>query len=92
MNGTWRRLSDFKGHKYLLLTFFPAVSPFAAAKSSLRKSHPQLQAADIAVWGVSVDRLERERGQRAYAKHLALGNPRGRRGFCLNAGQHIGVG
>lgn len=77
MNGTRRRLSDLKGRKHLLLTFFPKCFTFYCGQqlASLRETYSQLQAADVEVWGVSVDTADGERGQRAYAKHLALPFP-----------------
>lgn len=77
MNGVLRRPADLKGKKYLLLTFFPKCFTGTCAKQleSLRNSQPELDANDIAVWGVSVDPAEGEKGQRAFAQFLKLPFP-----------------
>ena len=77
MNGRMRNLSDLRGKKSVLLTFFPQCFTFNCANQlqSLRDVAPQLEAADVEVWGVSVDAAEGARGQRAFAKHLNLPFP-----------------
>lgn len=77
MNGKMRRLRDARGKKSVLLTFFPQCFTFNCANQlqSLRDVAPQLEAADVEVWGVSVDAAEGARGQRAFVKHLNLPFP-----------------
>lgn len=70
MNGTLQRLSDYKGRKNLLVTFFPKCFTGGCANhlSSLRDVYSELQAADVDVLAVSVDPAEGERGQIEFAK------------------------
>jgi peroxiredoxin Q/BCP len=77
MNGTLRRPADLRGKQYLLLTFFPKCFTGTCTKQleSLRDQWPELQAEDIAVWGVSVDLAEGDKGQRAFARFLHLPFP-----------------
>lgn len=76
-NGTLRRVSDLRGKKQLLLTFFPRCFTVHCGQqlASLRDHHQELQAAGVEVWGVSTDVAEGEKGQRAYGKHLKLPFP-----------------
>jgi peroxiredoxin len=77
MNGTLRRPADLRGKQYLLLTFFPKCFTGTCTKQleSLRDSWPDMQKNDIAVWGVSVDPADGEKGQRAFASFLHLPFP-----------------
>lgn len=72
--GTMRRLSDLRGKKQLLLTFFPRCFTFHCGQqlASLRDNYGKLQAADVEVWGVSTDVADGEKGQRAYGEYLKL--------------------
>lgn len=74
MNGNTRRLSDYRGRKNLLLTFFPKcfTGGCTVHLSSLRDEYSKLQAADVEVLAVSVDAADGEHGQKAFAKHLNL--------------------
>lgn len=77
MNGILRRPADLRGQKYLLLTFFPKCFTGTCTKQleSLRDQWSELQANDIAVWGVSVDPAGGEKGQRSFAEFLQLPFP-----------------
>ena len=77
MNGKVQRLSELKGKKHLLLTFFPKCFTGGCANhlSSLRDVYPQLQANDVEVLAVSVDPAEGEKGQRAFAEEWKLPFP-----------------
>lgn len=77
MNGQVRRLSDLRGKKNVLLTFFPKcfTGHCATHLSSLRDAYPALQKQDTEVWGVSIDPAGGERGQVAFAKFLKLPFP-----------------
>ena len=88
MNGVLRSPAEFKGRKYLLLTFFPKCFTGTCTKqlSSLRDSSPDLEANDIAVWGVSVDPSEGEKGQRAFAQFLELPFP-----LLPDTGRHLSI-
>lgn len=77
MNGQMRRLSELRGKRHLLLTFFPKcfTSHCTSQLSSLRDSNQSLQAAGVEVWAVSVDPADGKQGQRAFAKSLNLPFP-----------------
>jgi peroxiredoxin Q/BCP len=77
MNGTMRRLSDLKGKKHLLLTFFPKCFTGGCTNhlSSLRDVYPMLQANDVEVLAVSVDPADGEKGQKAFAAQWKLPFP-----------------
>lgn len=72
-----RTLSDLKGRRQLLLTFFPRcfTGNCASQLTSLRDSYPALQKAGVEVWAVSTDPSNGPQGQRAFAKHLRLPFP-----------------
>jgi peroxiredoxin Q/BCP len=77
MNGRMLRLSDLRGKVNLLLTFFPKcfTGRCTTHLSSLRDVHDSLQKEKTTVWAVSVDPADGEKGQRAYARDLALPFP-----------------
>jgi peroxiredoxin len=75
--GNVRRLSDLRGCKNLLLTFFPKCFTGRCANhlTSLRDEMAALAANDVEVWAVSVDPAEGEKGQIEFAKYLKLDFP-----------------
>ncbi len=77
MNGKQWKLSELKGKKNLLLTFFPKCFTGGCANhlSSLRDHQKELDAADTQILAVSVDPADGERGQLAFAKQWQLGFP-----------------
>lgn len=77
MNGQLRHLSDLRGKKNLLLTFFPRcfTGGCAGQLASLRDTQKSFASANTEVWAVSVDPAEGEKGQRAFAKLLNLNFP-----------------
>ena len=74
MNGKTWKLSELKGKKNLLLTFFPKCFTGDCANhlSGLRDVYPQLQAADVEVLAVSVDAAAGEKGQQEFARQWKL--------------------
>ncbi len=76
-NGTLRRLSDLRGKKSLLITFFPRcfTGNCTSQLTSLRDAYPQLQKAGVEVWAVSTDAAGGPKGQRAFRKYLRLPFP-----------------
>ncbi|HEX8234527.1 MAG TPA: peroxiredoxin family protein [Abditibacteriaceae bacterium] len=77
MNGQVQRLSDRRGKKHLLLTFFPKCFTGGCRThlTSLQAQHEALTAEDVDILAVSVDPAEGERGQLAFAKSLGLSFP-----------------
>lgn len=77
MNGQTRRLSELRGKKNLLLTFFPRcfTGGCAGQLASLRDMQSDFAATDTEIWAVSVDPAEGEKGQIAFAKFLNLNFP-----------------
>ena len=75
--GTVWRLSDMRGQKNVLLTFFPKCFTGGCANhlSSLRDVYPTLQANDTQGLAVSVDPAEGEKGQKEFAKQWNLPFP-----------------
>jgi peroxiredoxin (alkyl hydroperoxide reductase subunit C) len=69
MNGKIWKLSDLKGKKNLLLTFFPKCFTGGCANhlSSLRDHQAEFDAANTQILAVSVDPAEGEKGQKAFA-------------------------
>jgi peroxiredoxin len=69
MNGTVRRLSDLRGKKNLLLTFFPKCFTGGCTNhlTSIQKEHLSYLASETETWAVSVDPAEGEKGQLAFA-------------------------
>lgn len=57
MNGALRRVSDLRGKKNLLLTFFPKCFTGGCANhlNSVQANLQDLAAADVEVWAVSID-------------------------------------
>ncbi|HEX8835264.1 MAG TPA: peroxiredoxin family protein, partial [Abditibacteriaceae bacterium] len=76
-NGKTWRLSDLRGEKNLLLTFFPKCFTGGCANhlSSLRDRQLDFDAADTQIIAISVDPAEGEKGQLAFAKRWQLGFP-----------------
>ncbi len=74
MNGQLRCLSDLRGRKNLLLTFFPKSFTGSCANhlKSLRDEAAKLQAFDTEIWAVSIDAPD---VQIAFAKSLNLPFP-----------------
>ena len=72
--GFRRRLSDFRGKRAVLLTFFPKCFTGNCANQviSLRDAYPELQKMGVEVWAISTDKADGERGQRAFAEHYKL--------------------
>jgi hypothetical protein len=70
MNDTVRRLSDLRGKKNLLLTFFPKCFTGGCTNhlTSIQKEHLSYLASETETWAVSVDPAEGEKGQIAFAK------------------------
>ena len=77
MNGRVRRLSELRGQKNLLLTFFPKCFTGGCANhlTSLQENLPAFAAADTEIWAVSVDSSEGKSGQREFARLLGLQFP-----------------
>jgi peroxiredoxin len=77
MNGKAWKLSELRGKKNLLLTFFPKCFTGGCANhlSSLRDHQAEFDAADTQVLAVSVDPAEGEKGQIAFAKQWNLSFP-----------------
>lgn len=77
MKGRVRRLSEVKGRKNLLLTFFPRCFTGGCTQQmiSLQRSLPKLTANDTEVWAVSVDPAQGSSGQRAFAAKWGLQFP-----------------
>jgi peroxiredoxin len=69
MNGIVRRLSDLRGKKNLLLTFFPKCFTGGCTNhlTSIQKEHLSYLASETETWAVSVDPAEGEKGQIAFA-------------------------
>jgi len=76
-NGKARTLGELRGHKALLLTFFPRcfTGNCTSQLTSLRDAYPQLQHAGVEVWAVSTDAATGPHGQRAFARYLRLPFP-----------------
>jgi peroxiredoxin len=77
MNGKKLRISDVRGKKNLLLTFFPRcfTGGCAGQLSSLQGEYSNFVKNDTEVWAVSVDAADGENGQRAFAAKLGLQFP-----------------
>ncbi len=71
------RLSELRGKKNVLLTFFPRCFTGGCAThlAALRDRSEELDAADIQVIAVSVDPAEGEQGQLAFAQRWQLAFP-----------------
>jgi len=76
-NGKAHTLGELRGHKALLLTFFPRcfTGNCTSQLTSLRDAYPQLQKAGVEVWAVSTDAATGPHGQRAFGKYLRLPFP-----------------
>ena len=76
-NGKRRRLSDLRGKRALLLTFFPRCFTGNCTNQviSLRDSYADLQKLDVEVWAVSTDSADGPQGQRAFAEKYKLPFP-----------------
>jgi peroxiredoxin len=74
MHGQVRRLSELRGRKNLLLTFFPKCFTGGCANhlTSLQQEKASLDSSDTEVWAVSVDPAQGERGQLAFASQLGV--------------------
>lgn len=77
MNGRVRRLSELRGRKNLLLTFFPKCFTGGCANhlTALRDKWSNFDKNDTEIWAVSVDPAGGERGQLAFAARLNLPFP-----------------
>lgn len=77
MNGIVRRVSDLRGRKNLLLTFFPKCFTGGCTNhlTSIQKEYLSYIATDTEVWAVSVDAAEGEKGQIEFAKRWNLQFP-----------------
>ena len=77
INGKTWKLSELRGKKNLLLTFFPKCFTGGCANhlSSLRDVYAQLQAADVEVLAVSIDPAKGEKGQQEFARQWKLPFP-----------------
>ena len=77
MNGRIRRLSELRGRKNLLLTFFPKCFTGGCANhlTALRDKFADFDKSDTEIWAVSVDPAEGEQGQLAFAARLNLPFP-----------------
>jgi peroxiredoxin len=77
MNGVVRRVSDLRGKKNLLLTFFPKCFTGGCTNhlSGIQKEHLSYIASETEVWAVSVDPAEGEKGQKAFAERWNLQFP-----------------
>lgn len=77
MNGKEWKLSELKGKKNLILTFFPKCFTGGCANhlSSLRDHQSEFDATDTQILAVSVDPAEGEKGQKAFAAQWKLGFP-----------------
>lgn len=77
MNGRARRLSELRGHKNLLLTFFPRCFTGGCANhlTSLRDARDDLEREQTETWAVSVDTADGARGQIAFSSRLGLNFP-----------------
>lgn len=77
MNGQIRRLSDSRGKKNVLLTFFPKcfTSGCTSHLTSLQEAADDLRKVDVETWAISVDPADGEKGQRAFAASLGLEFP-----------------
>lgn len=77
MHGQVRRLSELRGRKNLLLTFFPKCFTGGCANhlTALQGESEALAAANVEIWAVSIDPASGERGQIAFAESLGLTFP-----------------
>ncbi len=77
MRGQVRRLSELRGRKNLLLTFFPKCFTGGCANhlTALQGEREAFAAADVEIWAVSIDPAAGERGQIAFAESLGLDFP-----------------
>lgn len=77
MNGIVRRLSDLRGKKNLLLTFFPKCFTGGCTNhlTSIQKEHLSYLASETETWAVSVDPAEGEKGQLAFAERWGFQFP-----------------
>ena len=77
MNGKTWKLSELKGKKNLLLTFFPKCFTGGCANhlSSLRDKQKEFDALDTQILAVSVDSADGDKGQKAFAAQWQLGFP-----------------
>ena len=75
--GRARRLSDYRGQKNVLLTFFPKCFTGGCANHlrSLNETLNAFNSNDTQIIAVSFDSAEGERGQIAFAQQLKLGFP-----------------
>ncbi len=76
-NGKTHTVGELRGHRALLLTFFPRcfTGNCTSQLTSLRDAYPQLQKAGVEVWAVSTDGAMGPHGQRAFGKYLGLPFP-----------------
>lgn len=72
--GVFYSLSEYRGEKNVLLVFFPlAFSPVCSHQlPELQEALPRLEAADVTVFGISVDS---HYSNAAFARSLGLGFP-----------------
>ncbi len=76
-NGKVQKLSDYRGKKQVLLTFFPKCFTGGCINhlSSLRDQKADFDASNVQILAVSVDAADGEKGQRAFAKQWDLDFP-----------------
>jgi peroxiredoxin Q/BCP len=76
-DGKTYKLSDFKGKKPVVIAWFPkAFTPGCTAEcKSLRASGDELRKFDVAYFTASVDAVEGEKGNKAFAESLSVDYP-----------------
>ena len=77
MNGRVRRLSELRGRKNLLITFFPKCFTGGCANhlTALRDKWNEFEKTNTEIWAVSVDPAAGETGQLAFAAKMNLPFP-----------------
>ncbi len=75
--GVLRKLSDLKGKRALLLTFFPRCfsGGCVGQLASLQRELPSFKRRNIEVWAISTDAIEGSNGLKAFSKSLGLSFP-----------------
>jgi peroxiredoxin Q/BCP len=76
-DGKTYQLSDFKGKKPVVVAWFPkAFTPGCTAEcKALRASGDELRKFDVAYFTASVDSVEGEKGNKAFAESLSVDYP-----------------
>src|SRR5436189_6327025 len=76
-DGKTYNLSDYKGKKAVVLAWFPKAftGGCTAECKSLRESGKEVRKFDVAYFTISVDPVEGEKGNKAFAKSLDLDYP-----------------